>query len=148
VNTAELIETAVIENDLARECILHGVGTIGRGRRPFATARITSTEGTRKRGSVSFYYTPLGMLVCVAVGGLEDERGVYTLSLATWENGGYREIPCNIPPLYARGGYAWCSALTGKLTPSEVRNKTVLLKRLDGHNSEIDAMGTVRGCER
>ncbi len=145
MNTVDFGETAVIENDLARECILHGVGTLGRGRRPFAKAQLKgSADGSRMSGTASFYYTPLGMLVCVAVKGL-SERGVYTLSLASGD-GKELETRCAIPPLYSRGGYAWCSALTGKLAPSEIQDKTVVMRALGGEQQDNMATGKVRSC--
>ncbi len=144
MNTAELRETTVIENDLARECILYGVGTLGRGRRPFAKADIVGREGeSETSGSASFYYTPLGMLICVAVKGL-SEGGVYTLSLMSNDSGREMETRCAIPPLYSRGGYAWCSALTGKLSPSEIRDKTVVMREIGAESDELVAIGAVR----
>ncbi|MBE6577697.1 MAG: hypothetical protein E7653_06120 [Ruminococcaceae bacterium] len=143
MNTVDFGETAVVENDLARECILHGVGTLGRGRRPFAKAQLKGEA--HMSGTASFYYTPLGMLVCVTVKGLSD-KGVYTLSLAS--NDGSKEVQtrCAIPPLYSRGGYAWCSALTGKLAPSEIQDKTLIMREMDAKNDKQVAIGAVRKC--
>ncbi len=145
MNTTELAETAIIENDMARECILHSTRAVGRGRRPFARAELEGNGlDTDTSGSASFYYTPLGMLVCVAVKGLARERGVYTLAIASEEDGRELETRCAIPPLYARGGYAWCSALTGKITPSDITDKLVVIKELDRENTKVLAMGTVK----
>ena len=147
MNTAEITDIAEFENELARDCILRGVGAIGRGRRPFARARLEGKEqGGGVSGNVSFYYTPLGMLVCVAIGGLKKDRGVYTLSLSSCDGGRRTDMRCAVPPLYARGGYAWCSVLTGKLLPSEVSECTALIKELGGHTNTV-ASGRVMRVE-
>ena len=140
---AEFRETAVLENDMARECILHGVGAIGRGRRPFARAEIVGrTERGEAGGTASFYYTPLGMLVCVSIGGLE-ERGVYTMSLTDGDESDGVELKSAIPPLYARGGYAWCSAITGKILPGQIKNKIMVVRQLDSDEGDVIATGLV-----
>ena len=74
-----------------------------RGRLPF---RVLDVDGVQ--GKVSFYYTPLGILIDAWVSGLED--GVYSLCA---RSGGEERVI--MPPLYSRGGYAWRSCLTGKL---------------------------------
>jgi hypothetical protein len=143
VNTVGIRDTAMLETDLARECILHGVGAIGRGRRPFARALLKGTEeNLGASGTVSFYYTPLGMLVCVTLRDLNRERGVYTLTLSETD-GEERNVRCAVPPLYARDGCAWCSALTGKLLPSEVSGRTVVIREL-GAYAETVAVGRVQ----
>ena len=82
------------------------------------------------------------MLVCVALSGLKKERGVYTLSLVSGKENEMHVDRCTIPPLYAREGYAWCSALTGKLLPSDVRGKTVVIRE-SGSGSGRVAVGKI-----
>ncbi len=134
----------------AKELMLKRAGALGRGRTPFATVDIKG-DGERGeiRGSADFYYTPLGMLVCASVGGLgkskEERGGVY--SLAFGERPAEAGISCAIPPLYERGGYAWCSALTGKISPCEILGKRVTL--VDMRKETLGAhlaTGTVRSA--
>lgn len=89
-----------------------GAYELCRGRCAFARSHIWGVDSPID-GTASFYYTPLGMLVYVCVDGLED--GVYSLKLVT-ESGG----ECVLPPLYAKNGSAWCSALTGKISACQI----------------------------
>ncbi|MBQ9112124.1 MAG: hypothetical protein IJY08_00925 [Clostridia bacterium] len=109
-----------------------GAAELGRGRKPFAFARICGDgEGGEIKGQASFYYTPLGMLVCATVKGLGGGRGVYSLSVSDGKNRNARAaLQCAIPPLYERGGHAWCSALTGKISPDELFGKRITLREL------------------
>ena len=91
-----------------------GTEALCRGRTPFASAYIYGeTANGDINGYAELYYTPLGMLVKVGVSGLED--GVYSLSL-----GREGQIILFLPPLYAKNGSAWCTALTGKISASEI----------------------------
>ena len=135
---------------MAKEMILRRAGALGRGRTPFATVDIKGNgERGEIRGSADFYYTPLGMLVCASVKGLgksSGERGgVYSLSFG--DKGVDAGISCAIPPLYERGGYAWCSALTGKISPCEILGKRVTLvdMRKETLGTHL-ATGTVRSA--
>ncbi len=134
----------------AKEMILRRAGALGRGRTPFATVDIKGKgERGEIRGSADFYYTPLGMLVCASVKGLGRENGkrggVYSLSFG--ERPDEAGMSCAIPPLYERGGYAWCSALTAKISPCEILGKRVTL--VDMRKETLGARlatGTVRSA--
>ena len=109
-----------------------GAAELGRGRHPFACADISGDgECGSVRGKASFYYTPLGMLVCATVAGLGRDTGAYSLSVSEdGERSGRASMQCAIPPLYERGGHAWCSALTGKISPCELLGKCITLREM------------------
>jgi hypothetical protein len=124
-----------------------GAAELGRGRHPFACADICGEGDSGSiHGKASFYYTPLGMLICATVGGLGRNRGIYSLSV-TEDDGVWRKAPmqCAIPPLYERGGRAWCSALTGKISPCELIGKRITLWETK-HGGKV-ATGKIR-CAR
>ena len=124
------------------------VGAICKDRTPIAFADICGEAGHgRVKGEATFYYTPLGMLVCASVSGLEQGKGVYSLSLINGHEHGTSD--CAIPPLYARGGYAWCSALTGKISPHELLGCKIAMREAGriGECEEI-ASGVVRCREQ
>lgn len=99
-----------------------------RGRNAFAEAyMLGSSEQTE--GIARFYYTPLGMLIHVTVGGLDTEHGVYSLEMHT-KSGGC----CVLPPLYCRGGRAWVTALTGKISACDILGGKVCIGRSGSDN--------------
>ena len=103
---------------------------------PFALSSISQIG---ERGSVSgkaeLYYAPMGMFVRVWARGLED--GVYSLVLRAGE------IRLYLPPLYARDGYAWTEALTGKISPSEMLHGSVDIMAYDSKQYTLVASGKV-----
>ena len=108
-----------------RTYLLHGVGAIGRERLPLASAEIRgNAQNSTVKGNVSFYYTPLGTLVCACVSGLSAKRGIYTLRFVS-DKGGADAFA--IPPLYERGGYAWCSTLTAKLSHNDLVGRELVM---------------------
>ena len=119
----------IVENEkrsvMHKDCLLRGVGAISRERLPLARADIRgNAQNESIRGSISFYYTPLGTLVCASVSGLTVKRGIYTLRLAKNRSGA---ASFAIPPLYERGGYAWCSTLTTKLSHNDLVGKELVM---------------------
>ncbi|MBO5202989.1 MAG: hypothetical protein J6B72_00035 [Clostridia bacterium] len=150
MKTVELTEKEIVEGDMTQRCRWRGAGVLGKGRSPFAFADILGEDGhTDIKGRASFYYTPLGMLVCASVKGLDGKRRVYSLSLVS-DNEGTRDtaMQCAIPPLYERNGYAWCSALTGKISPCEIIGRRIAMREMgnDGKRGAV-ASGVVRCCD-
>ncbi len=121
-----------------KESTCVGAEALCRGRTPFASAYIHGeTQTGEVIGGAELYYTPLGMLVRVGVSGLVD--GVYSLSL-----GREGEVSLFLPPLYARGGSAWCTALTGKISASEILGAEIcVIEYREGERADV-ACGVVR----
>ena len=94
-----------------------------RGRTAFAYASV-SGETNSIEGTASFYYTPLGMLVHSCVCGLEAEDGVYSLEIRTKSGG-----TVTLPPLYARNGNAWGTALTAKTSILDVLGGRLVIRQ-------------------
>ena len=115
-----------------------GADTLCRGRTPFATSEISAEVETENvEGIAEMYYTPLGMLVRVGVTGLED--GVFSLIL-----GKEGELNVYLPPLYARDGEAWCTALTGKISPSQILGGEIRIVEYRGFERINVAKGSIR----
>jgi hypothetical protein len=149
LKTVELTEKEIIEGDMTQRCRWRGAGVLGKGRSPFAFADICGEDGHGTvKGRASFYYTPLGMLVCASVKGLDGKRSVYSLSLVSdKEHVSNVSVQCAIPPLYERNGYAWCSALTGKISPCEIIGRRIAMREMGNDENEGDiASGVVRCC--
>ncbi len=113
-----------------------GAEELCRGRTVFAGSRIIGRENGVE-GTASFYYTPLGMLIRVSVCGLED--GVYSLSVLTDDGGEFM-----LPPLYAKNGNAWCSALTGKISACRIFGGTIMITRRETERTVGIAVGRIR----
>ena len=144
---AMIAQTVTSEKESVGAGILYGAGTLGKGRSPFAGVDIYGMGANRGvRGRADFYYTPLGMLICVSVKGLAGENGVYCLSFVSADERSEEVgMKCVIPPLYERNGYAWCSALTGKVSPSEIFGKRVVMRSLRRGYEKVEvASGVVR----
>lgn len=136
---------------LEKRSIFEGTGELCRGRVPIAYADICGEQGYGAvKGEASFYYTPIGVLVRASVSGLDGKSGVYSLSLTS--PAGRRQSDASesaIPPLYDRNGYAWCSALTKKLSPCELLGKRISMRALHrGAEQEEIASGVIRACEK
>ena len=129
-----------------RENMTGTVGTLCKGRTPIAYADICGESGHAEvKGEAVFYYTPLGMLVCASVSGLEQGRGIYSLTLTDSLGHERGAENCIIPPLYARSGYAWCSALTEKLSPNELLGCKIAMRAESRANAREEiASGVVR----
>lgn len=119
-------------------CSSVGTDTLCRGRTPFAASEIKAeTEMQDIEGIAELYYTPLGMLVRVGVTGLED--GVFSLIL-----GKEGELNVYLQPLYARDGEAWCTALTGKISPSQILGGEIRIVEYRGFERIDLAKGIIR----
>lgn len=131
-------------------------GFLCRGRSPFAIARLCGEENDSEvRGEVSFYSTPVGVLIHAHVSGLEEgaetgqTQNTYGLCLCDniqepcyarkkdgsgqRGNGYYSGICSAMPALYEKSGQAWCSVLTGKISPADLsgRKLTVHMRKHD-----------------
>ena len=121
-----------------RDTLEGGVGVLCRGRSAFANSSVWGVD-TDIDGTAQFYYTPLGMLVYVSIEGLEEGCSVYSLELIT--NGGGR---CALPPLYAKNGSAWCSALTGKISACQILGGKIVVSRSFAGKTVTVATGSIR----
>ena len=109
-----------------------------RGRRPFAVAELHG--GARcpsVQGRVSFYATPAGVLVSAKLSGLPGRAGsgqgaaVFGVCLESEEEvtcGGCPRLCTVLPPLYERNGCAWYTVVTGRLAPSDLTGRRVILR--------------------
>ena len=123
-----------------KEGVLTGkMEVLCRGREPIAEARL-SGEGKCGdiSGTVSFFYTPLGILIAASVWGLE--RGAYTMSI-TEGSGKTKELKT----LYNKDGYAWCADVTGKISALELTKSRINLCKL-GISGQSIATGSVKKC--
>lgn len=126
-----------------RSYLLNGISAIGSDRAPFATARILGNSKNQGIvGEASFYYTPLGVLVSVWIKGFEAKRLTYDIKIE--KKRGSKDSDCILPPLYERGGYAFFSSLTGKLTPSELCDARICVSRYHAHENEEVACGHIQ----
>lgn len=135
-----------------------------RGRVPFAIAQLQGTEDEGVSGEVSFYSTPAGVLVHANVSGLPtaaNRRGRLTYGLCIGsgkeeqktpektgkDSGKKEELQPLMPVLYEKSGHAWCSVLTGKISPAELSGISLTLRRHDGGGGcreVLVAVGEVR----
>ena len=121
-----------------RETLEGGIGELCRGRSAFANSSIWGVDADIV-GSAQFFYTPLGMLVYVSVGGLEEGCNVYSVELIT--KGGGR---CTLPPLYSKNGSAWCSALTGKISACQILGGKIEISQSSMGKTVTVATGNIR----
>ncbi|MBQ8818162.1 MAG: hypothetical protein IJZ83_06265 [Clostridia bacterium] len=114
LNLAKSNTSAQISDE---EFVCAGVSELCRGRAPFAYADISdiNEKDGEIKGRASFYYTPLGLLACVTANGLDESVSVYPLSFVSKEGARW-----SLPPLYNKNGFAWCTALTGKISVCEI----------------------------
>lgn len=113
-----------------REYSLRGAAALGRDREPFALAVICgSADSSEISGEASFYYTPLGVLVSVWMKGFEARHATYNITIS--DTADARMGTSSLPPLYERGGYAFFSSLTGKLSPAEVLGKRLAVSKYE-----------------
>lgn len=118
-----------------RAYLLNRISAVGQDRVPFAYAQIKGNSKNKEViGEASFYHTPLGVLVSVWIKGFEAKRQTYNVGLE--DKCGRKQGRCVLPPLYERGGYAFFSSLTGKLTPGEIFNNRISVSRYStcGHD--------------
>lgn len=99
-----------------------------KGRSPYACARLCGEEDGSVRGSLSFYDTPLGVLVCAEVEGMRSSEGVYGFCFG--EDGcREREDACLLLPLiYTRRGHGRASLISEGLRRIPLRGRRVYLR--------------------
>ncbi len=125
-----------------RAYLLNGISAVGQDRSPFARAQIRGNcQNESIVGEASFYHTPLGVLISVWIKGFEAKRQTYNIRIE--ENCARRRSACMLPPLYERGGYAFFSSLTGKLTPGEILNGKIIVSRYCACSDEDIAFGYI-----
>ena len=124
---------------------LGGISAVGGDRAPFATALIKGNAKNQNIiGEASFYYTPLGVLISVWIKGFEAKRLTYDIKIE--QKRGARDIGCILPPLYERGGHAFFSSLTGKLTPRELCDGRISVSRYRESGNEEVACGYIQSA--
>ena len=126
------------------------------GRRPFARAALSgSALYPQVRGSVEFYATPIGVVVCTEISGLPYEAGmpcssqIYGMHIhntGTCTGGvdepfsdagahfdkGMCEHPYHagdLPTLFGNEGYAWSAVLTNRFSPEDIMGRSVIVHR-------------------
>ena len=128
MNTVQIKNTIMPLTAEERAYLLNGISAVGQDRAPFANARIKGNSKNKEViGEARFYHTPLGVLVSVWIKGFESKRQTYNIGLV--DSCGRKQGSCVLPPLYERGGYAFFSSLTGKLTPGEIFNNRISVSR-------------------
>ena len=109
-----------------------------RGREPIASASIAGTgERCEISGTVSFFYTPLGILVAASVWGLRG--GAYSMSIT--EQGVRTQ---SLKTLYGKDGHAWCADFTGGLSARGLAHSQINLSKIGSGGSV--ATGSVKKC--
>lgn len=123
-----------------KEGVMTGkVEALCRGREPIARAKILGTgELCEISGTVSFFYTPIGILVAAHVWGLDG--GAYSMSIT--EYGGRTQ---ELKTLYDKNGYAWCADVTGRLSARELAKSRIDLCKLGNGGGSV-ATGNVKKC--
>ena len=111
------------------------ISELWRNRAPIAYTLLYGNE-EKSTGSTFFYCTPLGLIVCTSVCGLDDEVGIYSLSFISKEGS-----VCKLPPLYNKDGYAWNMALTGKIYACELLGGEI--KIVDDKSNCVKAEGKI-----
>lgn len=125
-----------------RAYLVNGFSAIGTDRCPFAIAEIRgNSENQDVIGEANFYHTPLGILVSVWMKGFSGGRETYHIRIEDACDG--RKVNCVLPPLYERGGYAFFSSLTGKLSAGEILNKRIYVGRYCNSREQEIALGYV-----
>ncbi len=131
-----------------KECVAHAkreneyaymrARVLGGGREPIAYAELNG-EGEYEdiHGSVSFFYTPIGVLVCASMSGLEGGFA-YSMTLKA-EDG--EELA--LPTLYDRNGFGWCADITAKLTPWYLDGGQISIRR-SGRGTPCLAVGAIK----
>lgn len=110
-----------------------------RDREPIASASISGTgELCEVSGTVSFFYTPLGILVAARVWGLRG--GAYSMSIT--EHGGRTQ---SLKTLYGKDGHAWCADFMGGLSARELTESQINLCKIGGNGDSV-ATGSVKKC--
>lgn len=131
-----------------------------KGRLPFANANLTGEDGFPSVcGSVEFYSTPMGVLICAQVRGLpcDTVQGkkpkAYGICLGNSTSSERREqafctghlylgkhrAPCTaMPTLYEKNGSLWCSVMTGRITPADLAGKMIRVHESTGSCPMID----------
>ena len=128
-----------------RACLFGGISVIGDDRAPFASALIKgNVKNPNIVGEANFYYTPLGIFISVWIKGFEAKRLTYDVKIE--DQRAMRDIGCMLPPLYERGGCAFFSALTGKLTYRELCGSKISVSRYQAHSNEEVACGYIQSA--
>ena len=107
-----------------------GYEFLRRGRSPFAVAHLSGCDAPSVRGTVSFFDTPLGILVCAELLGDDTFEGVYGFCLGAGE-GGCRESDhaCRqFPLVYAKDGRGRTSWISERLRQISLVGRCVFLK--------------------
>ena len=130
------------------------------GRYPFAAAKLKgASKYPNIEGSIEFFSTPVGVVVCTEVSGLVPDNetrasriyGVYihNTGKCTGESEGspseraeYSYALGELPSLFANNGYAWGAVLTGRFTPEDIMGRVVVLR---GY-ADADAFGESVAC--
>ena len=131
--------TAFIDDiGIEREYANMRARVLGGGRSPIACAELCNEKDKGEvHGSVSFFYTPIGVLVCAAVRGLEGGCA-YRMVLCA-DDGEELELPT----IYNRNGVGWCADITSKLTPRRLEGGKISIRR-SGGDFPCLAVGLVR----
>ena len=126
------------------------------GRAPFARAELSgSVKYPKIRGTVEFFATPMGVVVCTDVSGLPYDEDtprrsqIYGMHIHnTGKCTGTGEEPFSdagphfdmsggehpyhsgdLPPLFGNDGYAWGSVLTNRFSPEDIMGRAVIIHR-------------------
>lgn len=126
------------------------------GRHPFARAELSGSLAYADiRGTVEFFSTPLGVVVCTEVSGLPYDKDACTASQIygmhihnTGKCTGGEGAPFSdagehfdtsglphpyhsgdLPTLFGNNGYAWGAVLTNRFTPEDIIGRAVIIHR-------------------
>lgn len=113
-----------------RRAVRGASGELCRGRIPFAAAELEGCESFPSVGGrIAFFATPAGVVISAELWGLPRNRGG-VLGFCLEERD---RTPCScLPLLYERGGEAWCTYLTGKLSPYGLSGRPIRLALWEG----------------
>ncbi len=129
---------------MAEICDVGSYDFLKKGRKPYASARLCGCGDTTIRGILSFYDTPLGILVCAEVEGMSSSEGVYGFCLGGSEKDGYkeREDAClRLPLIYTKHGRGRAALVSEGLRRISLNGRCVFLK--ESRFAPLCACGTL-----
>ena len=119
-----------------------GYSILMRGRRPYAEAHFCGVRGESVSGRLSFYDTPLGILVSAELAGEILSNGVYGFCLESEAH----DVCMSLPVVYGKNGRAKGRIITERLRRKSLLGEAIFLResrREDGSLESVIAKGRI-----
>ncbi len=130
---------------------LDGYAFLRRGRSPYAKATLLGCNGQEVRGTLSFYDTPLGILVSAEFEGGDFRKGVYGFCMGCGKGDPCRDRngSClHMPLIYGRDGRGKGAVITEALRGVSLMGREISLRESRGRHfcaSDTVARGRIEG---